>query len=69
MEKLKFLHIFKAHHRFLRQILCKNTKFQINRIKNKDAMFKATQYSARRQALYINFERIRIRAVVVVVVV
>ena len=71
MEKLKFLHTFKAHHRILRQILCKNTKFQINRIKNKDAMFKTTQYSARRQALYINFERIRIwvRLVVLVVVV
>jgi len=35
MEKLKFLHTFKAHHRILRQILCKNTKFQINRIKIK----------------------------------
>ena len=30
------------HHRILRQILCKNTKFQINRIKYKDAMFKTT---------------------------
>ena len=38
MKKLKFLHTFKAHHRILPQILCKNTKFQINRIKNKDAM-------------------------------
>ena len=36
--KLKFLHTFKAHHRILSQILCKNTKFQINRIKNKDAI-------------------------------
>ena len=52
-KKLKFLHTFKAHDRILRQFLCKNTKFQINRIKNKDAMFKTTQYSVRRQALYI----------------
>ena len=36
VEKLKILHTSKAHHRILRQILCYNTKFQINRIKNKD---------------------------------
>ena len=40
---------FKAHHRILRQIICKITKFQTYPIKNKDAMFKTTQYSARRQ--------------------
>ena len=40
MEKLNFLHTFKAHHRILRQILCYNTKFQINLIKFKDAMLK-----------------------------
>ena len=60
--KTKNLHTFKAYHPILRQILCWNTKFQIDRIKNKDAMYKTTQYSTRRQALYINFERIRIWA-------
>ena len=33
MEKLKFLFTFKADHRILRQILCKNKKFQINQLK------------------------------------
>ena len=57
--KLKFLHTSKAHYRILRQIVCQNTKFKINLIKNKDDLFKTTQYKTPGP---INFERIRILA-------
>ena len=52
MEKLKLLHTFKAYHRILRQILFKY-KISNQSDKNKDAMFKTPQYSARRQALLV----------------
>ena len=57
MEKLTFLHTFKARHRILCQIFMLEYEISNQSDENKDAMIKTTQYSARRQALfYINFE-------------